>query len=282
MSDPTVIARIRRNFVPVALNLYTIRDAKGPGGDFFRSVQKQRPKQYQGLYVVTPEGKVLATQDRMLDPPKRWADAVLGMIAEATEATGPLAARLETPTTMPADRGVGRRKDGDMVLAVYARSMTLGLDRRGWGERAIDSVTLTASQAYYLSVKDRDAGTRWSMPASVVRKLHKVLSPNSDANTLATIDEVTAATMVGQVDRVAGGVAYLSFRGRIAGTHVWQFDPHKGKKIHAEVELHGLGTCEEKSGKLLSITLIGYGRYRNYPPYDEPEAYGAVVQWRAK
>ena len=41
--------------MPVALNLYEIKKAKGPGGDFFRAVQKQRPGQYQGLYLVDPE-----------------------------------------------------------------------------------------------------------------------------------------------------------------------------------------------------------------------------------
>ena len=52
-----MIRFISANCVPVALNLYEIRKAKGPGGDFFRTVQKQRPAQYQGLYLVSPDGQ---------------------------------------------------------------------------------------------------------------------------------------------------------------------------------------------------------------------------------
>ena len=55
-----MIRFIATNTVPVALNLYVIRRQKDGAGDFFRAVQKQRPAQYQGLYLVTPGGKVLA------------------------------------------------------------------------------------------------------------------------------------------------------------------------------------------------------------------------------
>ncbi len=61
LSDEGVIRFISQTCVPVALNLYEIRKAKGPGGDFFRNVQKQRPAQYQGLYLVAADGKVLAS-----------------------------------------------------------------------------------------------------------------------------------------------------------------------------------------------------------------------------
>ena len=41
--------------MPVALNLYKVRQDKSEAGDFFRSVQKQKPN-YQGLWVVSPSG----------------------------------------------------------------------------------------------------------------------------------------------------------------------------------------------------------------------------------
>ena len=52
--------------MPVALNLYKIREARGEGGDFFRSVYKQKP-QYQGLWVVSPDGKALASHQETED-----------------------------------------------------------------------------------------------------------------------------------------------------------------------------------------------------------------------
>jgi hypothetical protein len=77
-------------------------------------------------------------------------------------------------------------------------------------------------------------------------------------------------------------VAYLSFKGAISGEHVWQFEPHKGKKLYANVTLRGVGTAESKTGKLLTLTLVGDGRFRNHPPYDDESKYGVVVEWRLK
>ena len=45
--------------MPVAVNLYKVRRAKDAGGDLFRSVQRQKD-QYQGIWIVSPVGKVLA------------------------------------------------------------------------------------------------------------------------------------------------------------------------------------------------------------------------------
>ncbi len=62
MSDGAVIRLISNNFVPVALNRHEISAAKGAGGDFFRLVyNKTNSIQYQGLWLVTSDGEVLAT-----------------------------------------------------------------------------------------------------------------------------------------------------------------------------------------------------------------------------
>ena len=120
------------------------------------------------------------------------------------------------------------------------------------------------------------------MPATVAQQLHKVLSPNSDPNTMPRADEVTFAKLTGKVERVSKGVAYLRYTGRITGIHVWEFPPNKGKEINGDVKLSGVGTCDAKTGELRSITLVGAGEYRNFPPYDNVVKYGAVVEWRAK
>ena len=45
--------------MPVAVNLYKTRNAQDAGGELFRSVQRQKD-QYQGIWIVSPDGKVLA------------------------------------------------------------------------------------------------------------------------------------------------------------------------------------------------------------------------------
>ena len=55
-----MIRLVATNFVPVAVNLVKIRtdpDTK----DWFRSIQLQQD-QYQGIWIVTAEGKVLAPE----------------------------------------------------------------------------------------------------------------------------------------------------------------------------------------------------------------------------
>ena len=78
--------------MPVALNLYKVRQDRGEAGDFFRSVQRQKPN-YQGLWVVSPGGKVLAAhQDMssMSDPRGKWARKALADLEAGLKAFGPV------------------------------------------------------------------------------------------------------------------------------------------------------------------------------------------------
>jgi hypothetical protein len=282
LSDDAVIRSISRYCVPVAVPLYTIRDEKSPSGDFFRAVQKQRPEQYQGIYIVSPEGKVLAWQARAPEKRETWTSALVDVIETGVGAYGPVTVRKAEPVKLLPDRGVGRRKDGSIVLAVYGRTLSLGLDRRGFGGVTFDSAVLSDKERQKLEFPGLKEGDDFQVDTSAVRKLHRVLSPASDCNTLARADEVEHASLSGKVDGILSDVVYLSFQGRIRGLHTWPFPPHKGKKIYAEVMLAGVGSCERKTGKLLSLLLLGDGRYRNFPPYDHVEKYGVVVEWRLK
>src|SRR6187397_2111178 len=80
LSDDQVIDRISTMFIPVAVNLYQIRDDEGPGGKLFRSVQKQMD-QYQGFWLVAPDGRALAKKHDWLesDPAKRPGELISAM-----------------------------------------------------------------------------------------------------------------------------------------------------------------------------------------------------------
>ncbi|MFQ3650281.1 MAG: hypothetical protein SNJ75_08115 [Gemmataceae bacterium] len=280
MSDSGIIRQIRRNFVPVALNLYEIREAKGPAGDFFRAVKKQAPELYQGLYLVTPEGKLLAAHGKMEDSVEKWTTAVRATLDQALKITGPLPARPDAGGDPPGLRGKGFDPDGGSIWAVYTRPMVLGLDRRGLGDHAIDSIHFTAADWKAMAPpRDAGVGTRWSLPQTTARKLHKALSPNSDANTLARPDEVTDATFTFRITRLRDGLATVRIDGHLAGIHTWQFEPNKGKKIRAAVGFLGVGQVEVRSGRWRTLTLVGEGLYSHFPPYEEPSKYGAVIEW---
>lgn len=270
--------------MPVALNLYEIRKAKGRDGDFFRAMQKQRPDLYQGVYIVGPTGNVLSGHGQMIEPKSKWTTAIRDTLAVGLERFGPVKAREELRSDAQRDRGVGVRDDGSIAIAAYMRYMMLGLDRRGLGEQAaIDRIILTRDDLSKLVIASEfPAGTRWKLPVETVTKFHKLLSPSSDANTLTRADEVAEAVLEVQIDKIADGVAYLSMRGKLAGAHTWQFDPHKGKKIRAEVTLIGVGSVDTKSSQLIELTLVGDGRYWSFPPHDGLMKYGTVAEWRRK
>ena len=253
LSDDTVFEAISRQCVPVAINRELMNKEKSAVGDLYRSIQKQRPEQYQGIYVIDPTGKVLANQAKPPEDEKLWAKDLRDKIDAGVKAYGSVTTRPKAKFT-----------------------------KRGFGDPTYDSDALTAEELAKFGPGEPKAGAKWKVPANVVQHFHKVLSPNSDPNTLARADEVTLAKLEGKVERIGKGIAHLSFTGQITGTHVWPYPPNKGKEINGDVKLIGVGTCDATTGKLRSITLVGSGVYRDIPPYDQVKKYGAVVEWKAK
>src|SRR5205807_733854 len=147
-----------------ALNLYTIRKAKGSAGDFFRAVQKQRPAQYQGLYLVSPQGKVLSSMGKSAEG-RAWVKLTLETIDDALHVFGPITPRTVEPSDPLPYRGVGEQKDGRITLALYTRGMLLGFDRRGLGSVTIDSVLLTPDERASLTLDELHGESRWTVPS---------------------------------------------------------------------------------------------------------------------
>ena len=271
--------------MPVALNLYKIRQDKGEAGDFFRSVQKQKPN-YQGLWVVSAEGKVLsAHQDmkNMADPRGRWTKSALGDLEAGLKAFGPVEPRRVGKFQSLPHRGVGAQRDGHVTLAVTDRWVLVNLSRDpprdAMGATVLDSVTLTAAEWKGLAPADSKAGTKWEVPEAVARKFYPLLSTSD--TTFRDPKEVKSVPLAGRVEKVEGGVAHLSYEGEIAATHVGTKDEGKaGKECSSSAKvLGGVGALDVKSGKMRSLTLVFDGRFCNYAPYDSPARFGAVVEW---
>src|SRR5262249_9093148 len=101
LSDPAVIRRVTTHFVPVAVNLYKVRQVNDAGGELFRSVQRQKD-QYQGLWIVSPQGKVLAGHQDFKSA-KTWSQEGIDTIDAALQSFGPVSARSGTPGNPPPD-----------------------------------------------------------------------------------------------------------------------------------------------------------------------------------
>ncbi len=270
-----MIRFIADNCVPVALNLYEIRKAKGAAGDFFRGVQKQRPAQYQGLYLVAADGKVLASHQNFKSH-KTWPREVLADLQPGLKAFGPVQRRTVRPAGPLPGRGVGSGKDG-ACLAVFLRYSIRGIPLRELPNPTIDSLVLTADEFRELAPPRAEVGTTWKLTDPVGRKFCRVLGPG-DENTMPRPREVKSVRFTGKVESLEKGIARLSYEGTIAGSHETQ--SNRGK-CHGKARLTGVGVYDVKAGRLLSLVWVFDGTYVAPPPYDRPaRPYSGVVEWR--
>jgi hypothetical protein len=259
----------------VALNLYKIRAAKGEAGDFFRSVYRQKP-QYQGLWIVSPDGKLLASHQNFKSE-KTWTQEVLQTISTGLEAFGDVPPRRVQATDPLPNRGVGVLPDGGITLALYV-CYNFGGKIQGQGVR--DSLTLSAEEWAALAPPERSASRDWTVPAKVARKLCRCLSPASDQSTMPRPEEVTEVRLIGTVRSVRNGIATVTYEGRLAAAHKNPFD--KGNKIsRSQARVQGVGRYDVPGKRLLSVVLVLDGVYHMFPPYDkEAQPTVAGVEWR--
>src|SRR5262245_45298482 len=110
LTDPRVVRLVSENLVPTHFNNNDpTRDPKGRSAVLWRSILKQKDLQGQGLWVVAPDGKVLAGMSAEVDghpsdlkgngpgaPFKanaRFADAAVEMLTAALRTYGPVTPR---------------------------------------------------------------------------------------------------------------------------------------------------------------------------------------------
>ncbi len=182
--------------MPVAVNLYKVRATKDAGGELFRSIQRQKD-QYQGIWIVSPEGKVLAGHHDVKNH-KTWTQEVLDTVHSGLKTFGPITPRKAKRTDPLPLRGQGVQSDGSVTLEIYVRQM-LGGGResarsgvpasRLWlwdgklrtdGPVVIDRLTLPAKQWSAFAPPKIEPGTEWSVPEEVARQFCRVLIPSSD------------------------------------------------------------------------------------------------------
>src|SRR5262245_1424882 len=168
LSDDKVIERISTMFIPVAVNLYEVRKNPGPGGDLFRSVQKQMD-QYQGFWLVSPDGKALAKKHdwNEVDPAKHPKELVETMDA-VLKSFASVQPRQVKPSDLFPFRGTRVQADGSITLALYGRLMHQG---KPDGPMSLDSLKLVAAEwAHFAPAKPIVLGQEWTVPDNVARQ----------------------------------------------------------------------------------------------------------------
>jgi hypothetical protein len=286
LSDDAVIELISAHCVPVALNLYRIRDAQGAGGDFFRSVRAQKV-QYQGLWVVAPDGRVLSAPTADVTPSGLTKQVLAGLQA-GLKAFGPIAPRHVRPTNPLPYRGIGVQPDGRVTLAVadrmiFVKDLSQKLHPSQIGALYLGSVTLSAADWSTLAAPDARAGSRWTIPEAVGRRFFPIL--NVLDVWFGDPGEVTEVQLAGRVASVRDGIADLIYAGHIEGTHqMTKSEGREGRLVSTRMKLiSGVGTYDLRAGQMLSLTWVWDGLYGNLHDSSSPGGamrFGAVVEWR--
>lgn len=237
----------------------------------------------QGLWVVTPEGKVLGFHYHRAKPgeptgdgQKRWVADTRQMLRDALKEAGPLTARevKEKPDPL-AGRGRGTDPDGGARLAVGVIPL---LNGRQEGAPVVDSIRLDADQwAAFLPPEGKlKAGTEWTVPEAAARRFAPALSPMTDSIFSPKPDDVKTAKVTAKVERVADGIAVVRFAGKWESAHDRDGDPKF--PIRAAATGEGVGVIDTKTGKMTALTWVLTGTYRTGT---QPRPTAAVVEWAA-
>ena len=280
--------------MPVAVNLYKIRQGKDTGGDLFRSIQSQKP-QYQGLWTLSPDGQVF-TAHQNYKSQETWTEEVLDTLAAGLKAFGPVTPRQARAVHLLPYRGIGVKPDGSVCLALYTRYVRGGGNRLAppsvyngsrwmWegdlkpdGPPVIDTLSLTAGEwATFMPAKSA-VGTEWIVPEAVARKFTRALSPNSDQSTMPRPEEASVVELKATVESVEAGQARIRLAGRWEMKHLYE-----GKPSYGWATAEGAALYDLRKKTLRSVLLAFSGAYRMVPPYDkEDRPIGAVVEWQAE
>jgi hypothetical protein len=280
--------------VPVAVNLYEVREAQDAGGELFRSVQRQKD-QYQGIWIVSPEGEVLAGIHDYQDF-ENGANELLETIDAGLAAFGPVERR-DVPATAPLPfRGTGIEPDGNVSLALYVRHV-LGGGRggmpahiepsRAWlwdgeyrmdGPAVIDTLTLTAEELRALTPAKTEPHTRWKVPEPLARKFVRVLSATSDQAWMPLPEEAEVAELEAEVKSVKDGLAHIWLAGRWETVHA--VEGNREKLHYGAAEATGVAVVDLARETMLSLLLVFDGTIRVGSPESPVVRTGAVVEWR--
>lgn len=214
-----MVDKVTRNFVPVAANLYKIREAKDEAGEFFRGARSQK-NQYQGIWIIAPDGTVLAGHQDFKTR-ESWADEVAATIDAALAKAGSLTVRKPEPKDVMPHWGKGVLADGGVTLACQMRYF---FQNKGIGQGGLDEAAFTAKEWKEFAPPEPVKGKSWHLAGKVASEFSRCLSIVSDRSTMPRPSEVTEVEFTGTVERIRNGVATVSYAGYIAALHTHTFN----------------------------------------------------------
>jgi len=278
LNNDEVIKRLSTSFVPVAMNLYLLRSDSGAAGNLFRSVQRQMD-QYQGFWLISPEGKALAKYcDWQGDPAVPESKRFPTVLDAALKASGTVSPRNAKPTDLLPYRGQGVQPDGKVNLALYGRLMHLG---KPDGPMMLDSVTFEGAEWAAFAPPAKAKGQEWTLPDKIARSLARSLLSPGDSGGVFRMEDFRQAELRAKVESIEDGKA------RIRLTGMWKADGlyggEKGKEYGASASGDGIAVydLEKKSMRSLFMILTGQVGKTSMMVIGGRET-GGVVEWTSE
>jgi hypothetical protein len=282
LSDDAVVHLISTNFVPVAMDRHKMDHDQGEVGAFYHSAYTQAP-QYQGLWLISPDGRVLCKTGRGAGS-DNWPKVVLADLQAGLTKFGPVAPRRVQQRNLHPYKGLGIRPGGSVVLAVTTKAVMIGdlrteltADKTTW--QYIDGVALSSAEWSSVAPPNAQAGCQWTLPEDLGRRFCRMLT--TDMATFQ-VQDVSEVRLSGRVASVQDGIAYLSYDGRLIGVR-----RTKGSDVEqycAMTLAGGVGAYDVRSRQMLSLTWVWDGRIQSRDlrksPNPDWNRYGAVVEWR--
>lgn len=283
--------------MPAAINLYLARKATDGSREILLSVQRQKD-QYQGVWIISPEARVLAGRHDYEDF-NNGAVELLETIDAGLKTFGDVTPRGPKAGNPLPYRGLNVRPDGGVSLALYGRQMLgggrqtipAGIDvgNSAWywdgalrpdGPIMMDTLALEAEEWAAFTPKKIELGATWSVPEAVARKLTRLLSTSSDQSGMPGPEDAKVAELRATIESVDGGVARIGFTGRWEMMHLVEGDAKRPTYGAAIAE--GTAHYDVERRTMRSLLLVFSGTIRSGRPDAPLNRTGAVVEWKAK
>jgi hypothetical protein len=269
LSQEEVALRISAGFVPAAVDRKALTRK---GEEFLRSLQRQRP-QYHGVWIVSPEGKVLAGHEKRKAPGiQGWTQEILETLDAGLHAFGPVEPRAVSRVNLFPWRGAGVRPGGSVSLAVHARLMHQGARD---GPVVFDSLALAGEEWAVLVPPRRTAGEEWAVPDALARRFCRIVSPVSDPEFVPRPEHARVAELRAAVVSVDGDTATIRLSGRWETEH----STSEGKPIKASASGEGVAVFDVRTNAMRSLLLVTSGVFGSEAASKARET-GAVAEWR--
>jgi hypothetical protein len=223
---------------------------------------------------VSPADKVLGGGDfDYRDAPK-----VIATMDAALDAFGPVQPRSAKRQEPFPFRGVGVRPDGQLDLALYRCYLHLG---KADGPQLRDTLPLTKAEWSAFVPPELVAGTEWTIPADVAKKLVRPFCLNTLGGDMPGPEDAKLAQLRAKVEAVEDGRARIRLTGTFEAVKLFK---EQNLSFRSTATAAGFAEYDLEEKAPSSFLVVFQGAYQQgaQPETQKGRPFGAVAEWHRK